>query len=231
LTGGKQRSLEADPPHSALSAPDRGDAPSSRLGAIAADVGPKLFLTVVAAGITALLIPWINGKWQDHRAQLELRTTLATDMSRAYTDVITSERFVAFGLVYSAGGKKDQVATNVNAWLAAWHNWLVEARTQGAQLTSRYGPDGIAAEWNEFIPAISAYIRLGAEIPAADRTSLIAAEQRYLGTDAVPWAGLRHLRGLKRYPDFKESYTALGDRLLDRGDLLVQKELRLSPRV
>jgi hypothetical protein len=218
---GRQGSAEIEP----------AEAPSTRLGAIAADVGPKLFLTVVAAGITALLIPWINGKWQDHKAQIELRTTLATDMSRAYTDVITSERFVAFGLVYSAGGMKEQVATNVNAWLAAWHNWLVEARTQGAQLTSRYGPDGIAAEWNEFIPAISAYIRLGAEISAADRRSLIALEKRYLGNDSVPWSGLQHLRALKRYADFKESYTALGDRLLDRGDRLVQKELRLSPRV
>jgi hypothetical protein len=211
--------------------PERIDRRSGRLGSIAADVGPKLFLTVVAAGITALLIPWINGKWQDHKAQLELRTTLATDMSRAYTDVITSERFVAFGLVYSAGGRKEQVATNVNAWLSAWHKWLVEARTEGAQLTSRYGPDGIAAEWNRYIPAVSAYIRLGAEIPEADRSSLIGFEKRYLGADSIEWRGLEHLRRLKRYADFKESYTALGDRLLARGDLIVQKELRLSPRV
>src|SRR5438874_859963 len=119
----------------------------SRLRGIAADVGPKLFITIVAAGISALLIPWINGKWQDHKEQLELRTSIAGDMSRAYTDVIASERFVAFGLVYSPGAKQEQVATNVNAWLTAWHNWLVEAGTLDAQLTARYGVDGIAADW------------------------------------------------------------------------------------
>jgi hypothetical protein len=204
---------------------------ASRLREIAADVGPKLFLTIVAAGITALLIPWINGKWQDHKQQLELRTALATDMSRAYTDVITSERFVAFGLVYSAGGKKEQVATNVNAWLTAWHDWLVEAGRLGAQLTARYGVDGIATEWKAYTPAITAYIRLGAEIPVADRPNLIEAMKTYLGANAVDWSGLEHTQKLKRFPDFKRSYTALGDRLLDRGDAIVQKELRLTPHV
>ena len=154
-----------------------GEAHESRLRAIAADVGPKLFITIVAAGISALLIPWITGKWQDHKQQLEVRTSLAADMSRAYTDVIASERFVAFGLVYSAGKREEQVATNVNAWLTAWHDWLVEAGTLGAQLTARYGVGGIATEWQEYIGAVSAYIRLGAEIPAAERPGLIAAAE------------------------------------------------------
>jgi hypothetical protein len=203
----------------------------SRVRAIAEDVGPKLFITLVAAGITAVLIPWITGKWQDHKQQLELRTSLAADMSRAYTDVIASERFVAFGLVYSPGGKSEQVATNVNAWLTAWHDWLVGAGTLGAQLTARYGDDGIAAEWKEYITAVAGYVRLGAEIPIAERPGLITAEKRYLGAGAVDWRGLDHAKGLKKYADFRVSYTALGDRLLERGDALVQKELRLTPHV
>jgi hypothetical protein len=203
----------------------------SRLSAFVGDVGPKLFVTAVAAGITAVLIPWINGQWQDHKQQLELRTTLATDMSRAYTDVIMSERFVAFGLVYSAGTKAEQIATNANAWRTAWHDWLVNAGTIGAQLTARYGADGIAADWKEYIRSVAAYIRLGAEIPPADRTALIQELKATLGAGAVAWAGLMHTRGLKRFPDFKQAYTKLGDRLLADGDELVQRELRLSPRV
>jgi hypothetical protein len=197
----------------------------------AADVGPKLFITIVAAGITALLIPWINSRWQDHKQQLELRTSLAADMSRAYTNVITSERFVAFGLVYSSGNKAEQVATNVNAWQTAWHDWLVEAGTLAAQLTARYGTEGIAAEWKDYITAVAAYIRLGAEIPAAERPGLIHAMRTYLGADAVEWLGLTYPKKLKTHPDFKKSYTTLGDRLLARGDLLVREELRGSPRV
>jgi hypothetical protein len=211
-------------------APD-GEAHESRLRAVAADVGPKLFITIVAAGISALLIPWITGKWQDHKQQLEVRTSLAADMSRAYTDVIASERFVAFGLVYSAGKKQEQVAANVNAWLTAWHDWLVEAGTLGAQLTARYGVGGIATEWQEYIGAVSSYIRLGAEIPPAERPGLIAAAKRYVGGAQVDWIGLGHTKRLKTYPDFKTSYTALGNALLARGDALVQEELRLTPHV
>ena len=203
----------------------------SRLGALASDVGPKLFVTIVAAGITALLIPWITGKWQDHKEQIELRTSIAGDMSRAYTDVIVSERFVAFGLVYSAGSKSEQVTANTNAWRAAWHDWLVAAGTLGAQLTSRYGGGGIAADWRQYSSAVAAYIRLGAVIPNRDRTELIGALEQYLGPTAVAWNGLKHPSKLKSHPDFKRSYTALGDRLLGRGDELVQAELRLTPHV
>jgi hypothetical protein len=212
-------------------APPDADARKRRLRAFAGDVGPKLFITIVAAGITALLIPWITGKWQDHKQQLEVRTSLASDMSRAYTDVIASERFVAFGLVYSAGQKAEQVATNANAWLTAWHNWLVEAGTLGAQLTARYGVDGIAAKWREYAGAISSYIRLGAEVPAAERPGLIAVAKRYVGSVGIDWSGLEHTRKLKSYPDFKSSYTALGNELISRGDALVEEELRLTPNV
>jgi hypothetical protein len=203
----------------------------SRLRAIAGDVGPKIFITIVAAGITSLLIPWITGKWQDHKQQLDVRTSLAADMSRAYTDVIASERFVAFGLVYSAGNKKEQVATNVNAWLTAWHDWLVDAGTPGAQLTARYGVSGISAEWQEYIGAVSSYIRLGAEIPATERPGVIAGLKHYVGAAGIDWSGLAHAKKLKSYPDFKNSYTGLGNELLARGDALVQEELRLTPHV
>ena len=203
---------------------------SGHLGRFAADVGPKLFVTVVAAAITAVLIPWINGKWQDHKQQLELRTQLATDMSRSYTDVIMSERFVAFGLVYSSGTRAEQVATNANAWRTAWHDWLVDAGTIGAQLTARYGASGIAGDWKEYVRLVAGYIRLGAEIPVADRATLIA-ELRAALPSRVEWRGLEHSRRLKTYADFKRAYTALGDVLLVRGDELVQRELELSPRV
>jgi hypothetical protein len=212
-------------------APPEAKAEGSRFRAIAGDVGPKLFITIVAAGITALLIPWITGKWQDHKQQLELRTSLAADMSRAYTDVVVSERFVAFGLVYSPGGKSEQIATNANAWLTAWHDWLVQAGMLDAELTARYGVGGIAGEWKQYISAVAAYVRLGAEIPPTDRPGLIKDEKIYLGEKAVDWSGLEHTKKLKTFPDFKVSYTVLGDRLLDRGDALVQEELRLTPHV
>jgi hypothetical protein len=225
--------MERSEPAPNVAAPNVAEPPhrSRALRAFAGDVGPKLFITIVAAGITALLIPWINGKWQDHKQQLELRTALAADMSHAYTNVITSERFVAFGLVYSPGSTSEQVATNANAWQTGWHDWLVDAGTLGAQLTARYGVSGLAAEWKAYIAAVAGYIRLGAEIPARDRPQAIAAMKEYLGAGAVDWSGLVYLKKLKRHADFKASYTALGDRLLERGDALVLEELQSSPRV
>src|SRR3954471_16135470 len=154
----------------------------ARLRALVADVGPKLFVTIVAAGITALLIPWITGRWQDHKQQLELRTTIATDMSRAYTDVIVSRRFVTGGLVYSGSARRaENTAATQQAWTAALHEWLVQSGTIGAQLTGRYGPEGIARNWREFARAVTAYMRLGSQIPTAERAALLARQRAYVG--------------------------------------------------
>jgi hypothetical protein len=203
-----------------------------RLHGFTAEVAPKLFLTLVAALVTALLIPWVTGRWQDHKQQLELRTTLAGDMSRAYTSVIVSGRFVTGGLVYSGSTERaQQVAASELAWTTALHDWLVESATVGAQLTGRYGPHGVTAEWRSFALAVTRYMRLGSQVPAAERAQLLADERGYVGDDGVGWDGLHVPKRFKDHPEFRASYAQLGEALIARGDALVEQELTLHPRV
>jgi hypothetical protein len=204
----------------------------SRLRALGADIGPKLFITLVAAGVSALLIPWITGKWQDHKQQLELRTSLASDMSRAYTGVIVTGRFVTGGLIYSGSSSQvENTAATQNAWTAAVHDWLVDSGTIGAQLTGRYGAKGIAAKWRDYVNAVTRYMRLGSQVAPADRAQLLREEKAYVGRAPFAWAPLTRTKGFKHDPAFRTSYTALGAWLLGRGDALVQEELGLSPKV
>ena len=204
----------------------------SRLRALTADIGPKLFITLVAAGVSALLIPWITGKWQDHKQQLELRTSMASDMSRAYTSVIVTGRFVTGGLIYSGSNSQvENTAATQNAWTAAVHDWLVDSGTIGAQLTGRYGADGIASEWRDYANAVTRYMRLGSQVAPADRTALLREEKSYVGRAPFAWSPLTRTKGFKNDPAFRTSYTELGAWLIGRGDALVQEELRLSPKV
>ena len=204
----------------------------SRLRALAGDIGPKLFITLVAAGISALLIPWITGKWQDHKQQLELRTSLASEMSRAYTSVIITGRFVTGGLIYSGSTSKvENTATTQNAWTGSVHDWLVDSGTIQAELTGRYGVPGIATDWRTFSIAVTDYMRIGSQIPLADRRQLLERERAYVGDGLVSWSALARSHGFKHDPAFRKAYTNLGAWLLGRGDALVQQELRLSPHV
>lgn len=205
---------------------ERAAAPRWR--SVAEDVATKLFLTLVAAAITAVLIPWITGRWQDHKQQLELRTTLATDMSRAYTDAIVRARFVAGGLVYSAD--HSAVATT-NAWTDAFRAWLGQSGTLTAQLTGRYPTDTMPADWRAYAGAVTTYLRLGSQPDAATRATLLAGERRYTRTSGIDLRPLRAQSHFKQAPGFRSTYNALGEWLLARGDALVQQELRLSPRV
>jgi hypothetical protein len=202
-----------------------------RLGGAVADLAPKLVLTIFAAAITALLIPWITGKWQDHKQQLELRTALASDMSRAYTDVIVNGRFVARGLVYS-GSESNKVdrAASQTVWTTALHDWLVESGRLTAELSGRYPGHGITREWREYVAAVSAYMLIGAGGVPAERVEALATAREYVGENALAWGPLRTKRP-KSDLKFRASFTALGSRLIARGDTLVQEELTLDPRV
>jgi hypothetical protein len=203
-----------------------------RLSAVGADVGPKLFITLVAAGVGALLIPWITGKWQDHKQQVELRTSLASEMSHAYTSVIVTGRFVTGGLVYSGSKSKvENRAVSQNAWTGALHDWLVESGAIGAELTGRYGVAGIAKEWRDYVNAVTGYMRIGSVVASGERPLLLAEERRYVRDPNLNWQPLSRVSGFKNDANFRQSYADLGGWLLGRGDALVEEELGLTPRV
>jgi hypothetical protein len=209
-----------------------GSDPRRGIGPVISDLAPKLLLTLFAAGISALLIPWITGKWQDHKQQIELRTALASDMSRAYTGVVVNGGFVAGGLVYSGSTSKVvNTAASQSAWTTALHDWLVESGRLTAELTGRYPGQPITREWREFAAAVTAYMRIGSQQDPAERTALLAQEQAYVGARALEWPALRRNKGFKSDPRFRASYTRLGNWLIARGDRLVQEELTLDPRV
>jgi hypothetical protein len=159
------------------------------------DLVSKLLLTVFAAAITALLIPWITGKWQDHKQQLELRTALASDMSRAYTDVIVNGRFVTRGLVYS-GSTRDEVdrAASQSVWSTALHDWLVESGRLTAELSGRYPDQAITREWREYVAAVTAYMQIGAGGVPAERVEALTTARVYVGADKLAWNPLRTKR-------------------------------------
>ena len=189
-------------------------------------------ITLVAAGVSALLVPWITGKWQDHKQQLELRTTLASDMSRAYTGVIVTGRFVTGGLIYSGSDSSTaDTAASQAAWTGALHDWLVESGTIAAQLEGRYPSTPIAIEWRDFSNAVTTYMRIGSQVAPGKRKQLLADERASLAGETIDWPALTREKAFKDDPRFREAYAALGAGLMGRGDELVQEELRLSPRV
>ncbi len=197
-----------------------------------ADVAPKLFVTLVITGVTALLIPSITAKWQDHKQQLELRTSLASELGNAYTNVIITGRFVTGGLVYSGStSKAENTAYTQNAWTTALREWLVASGTLEAQLTGRYGATGIARTWLDYANAVTRYMRIGSQVPTAERERLLLDEQAYVNDPSLNWQPLHRVAQFKRAAGFRASYTEIGAWLLGRGDAIVQEELTMSPRV
>jgi hypothetical protein len=146
--------------------------------------------------------------------------------------VIITGRFVTGGLVYSGStSKAENTAYTQNTWTTALREWLVASGTLEAELTGRYGSDGIARTWLDYANAVTRYMRIGSQIPRAERTKLLAEERAYVYDHDLNWQPLNRVSGFKRDPAFRASYTNLGAWLLGRGDAIVQEELTMSPRV
>ena len=63
-----------------------------------------LLITVVAAVLSGLLLPYIARGWQDHQKALEIKTGLVTQMSESSSGTVATSRFLAARLIPTTAG-------------------------------------------------------------------------------------------------------------------------------
>jgi hypothetical protein len=51
-----------------------------------------LTLVLVAGGISALIVPMLTQRWQDHQRQLDVQTALVSQMTQAATEFVVASR-------------------------------------------------------------------------------------------------------------------------------------------
>jgi hypothetical protein len=199
----------------------------TRLGAWLSWVfSSPLIVAVVAAGLTATVVPLLTREWQKNEKQLNLKTTLATDMSRSFTNAIGAGRRIGTGLIYApvveqAGKDKAVIRAENKAVTQGEYNrglgqWQVDRGRLAALLFARYRDDTIiehgnpiVSEWRSYANAVEDFYRLGADI-GRDRPAVIKELQRYFKLlGAKPWT--TDLHELVRMQLQKKVVTGLQD--------------------
>ena len=71
----------------------------SRLSELAGWLANPLLVTVVAAILSGLLIPYVSKGWQDHQKALEVKTGLVSQMSESSSGTVATSRFLAASLI------------------------------------------------------------------------------------------------------------------------------------
>jgi hypothetical protein len=111
-------------------------------------------LLVIGAGISGLLVPYITNQWQNHQKELELKTDLASQISKAVANIIIVSRLVQIpAFAY----------TNLS-YANTFEEWEVSKATIGSQIQSYFPKNQIKQEWDNLSSAITEFSALNAPL-------------------------------------------------------------------
>jgi hypothetical protein len=196
--------------------------------------------------VGAFVGPMVAQKVQNHEKGLEVKTTLATDMSKSFTMAVGAGQRVASGLIYGPTGDPDKNAAVVQgAYNAGLGRWQVDGGRITAELSARYTGKGnnIVQEWTRYRRAVTRFYRLSALLLPHDRLSFVQDIRSYFkhmkkqpwARSALPrkvnWAALEKVKGFRSTLGYRRTYDQLSSAFLSLGDTFVEQVLKLQPEV
>jgi hypothetical protein len=192
----------------------------------------------VFALLVAFLGPELARGWQTHDKRIQVRTAIATEMSRSFTRAIGAGQRVGDGLIYGPTGDPKANAAVVQAeYNRGLGQWRIDSGRLAAELAARYPGDPIGGAWRLYTAAVVKFFRLGAGIPKPDRLRVVRELRGYLdrvrGRSRLPviapndWQAMTRVAHFHKRPDFHRAYDKASEALLTLGDSFVQEELNL----
>jgi hypothetical protein len=178
-----------------------------------------LVVTVVAALLGSLLIPYLTRSWQNHQKALEIKTDLVGQMSESVGDAVATGRFIAADLVPPGSQQRE--------WNEGYRAWTTSSASIGAGLRAYVGSD-VGSDWRLFADTVTNYFLLSAGNDPGSRRQQVEAIRRdrdlrrHVHFKPAGWAALR---APKTNPDFRLVYPELARGILRREDELVQSVL------
>jgi hypothetical protein len=124
---------------------------------IAKALAHPLMLLVIGAIISSLLIPYFTRQWQDYQKELELKTDIAGEISKAISNVIITARFV-----------QNPDFTNQMNFGSASLDWEISKAFIGSKIQSYFPNPQIRQDWKNLSNVITEFVQLNAPISQKD---------------------------------------------------------------
>jgi hypothetical protein len=193
----------------------------SRLAQAAGWLANPLLVTVVAAALSGLLIPYISEGWharEDHQKALEIKTGLVTQMTESSSRTIATARSLAAHL--------EPAKATQTVWNKAYGDWAIESSSIGARVQAYVSPE-IGDGWRSFGYSLTDFLSLAlTSTSASNRPAQIDELEsllpRYLRFSRDERAALASPPTM---PTFQHAYMDVALRLASWRDALVRQVL------
>ena len=111
-------------------------------------------LLMIGAGISGLLVPHITNQWQNHQKELELKTDLASEISKAVANIVIASRLVQIPTF---------AFTNLS-YANTVEEWEASKASIGSQIEAYFPDSQLKQKWDNLTSAITEFSNLNAAL-------------------------------------------------------------------
>jgi hypothetical protein len=178
-----------------------------------------LLITVVAAVLSGLLLPYIARGWQNHQKALEVKTGLVTQMSESSSGTVATSRFLAARLIPTTAEAQP-------VWNKAYRDWATESSSIGAKLQAYVSLD-TGNRWQSFGYAVTDFLSLSVRASSLEARKAQIDELRSLLPKPLRFSPEDRAALLtpRASPPFQEAYRKVSLSLARWRDQLVREVL------
>jgi hypothetical protein len=189
----------------------------ARLAELAKWLANPLVVTVVAAVLSGLLIPYVARGWQNHQKALEVKTGLVTQMSESSSGTVATSRFLAASLIPDAQP----------IWNTAYRDWVTESSSIGAKLQA-YVSLETGDRWRSFGYSVTDFLSLSVAARSQSSREAQINEINTLLPKGLQFSQKEHaaLAAARATPAFQDAYADVSLRLASWRDALVRQVLQ-----
>jgi hypothetical protein len=180
-----------------------------------------LLLLLVTALISNYLIPRITRRWQDYQKEIELKTTIVSEISEAVLSIVMAVQF-------SEGGAKSQTQEEYDK---AYRNWEIRRAIIASKIGAYFPNSELVTKWYAFSETLTEIYALSGTTDRDYRRERLSRIQQYLIDADINWDTLFNYQikkeGFHEFQKYYKVWFSLKEAILGRKDDLIALMLSL----
>jgi hypothetical protein len=198
-------------------------------------LGHPLLLLLVGAIVSSYLIPALTRSWQNHEKELDLKASLAAEMSEKATDFVMAVQFYKLntqGLDLGAASQavRRDAAKQLDDLNRRYRRWEIDSAVIASRLRAYFADPEISADWRALAATITSFYAIEGETDVGRSAPQIEAVLREVRQIPVGDFGddvRREVTRLRRVglSGYGLRWGELRAELLARRDALIQRVL------
>jgi hypothetical protein len=183
----------------------------------------QFFLLIIGGILTGILIPYITTQWQNHEKELEIKTSLVSEISKSVTRMLMAIQFVE---VSQSQGMNSSLTNE--EYDNEYRDWKINSDIIQSQISAYFPNIDLGKDWNKFSNSVEYFYALSGTGSKDSRITFLQKIQTNLSNDInlTTWNILKNkiypLNNTKEIIYWQENWGLLKDQIVEEKEKIIQ---------